>query len=106
MASLLVFLAFLDITTNRRIFNNPLTLQQATAYIDDWLEQPVTRLIGPGEQLWPTLRNLTLHSGTAGNVTTDAHIAALAIEQGYTVYSTDNDFQRFTGLRHVNPLTT
>lgn len=49
------------------------------------------------------LHNLLTVSG-GGNLTTDAHIAALAIEHGYTVYSTDNDFKRFSGLRQVNPL--
>ena len=50
------------------------------------------------------LRSLLLDSGTGGNLTTDAHIAALAIEYGHAVHSTDNDFKRFNGMRHINPL--
>ncbi|PWR00706.1 type II toxin-antitoxin system VapC family toxin [Leucothrix pacifica] len=99
-----VSLAFLRITTNPRIFASPLSPEQAIAYMDEWLECPLTKLVSPGEQHWYILRNLLLNSGMAGNLTTDAHIAALALEQGYTVYSADNDFKRFAGIRHVNPL--
>ena len=99
-----VALAFLRITTNRRIFATPLTSAESIEQLDSWLAQPAARLISPGEQHWPVLRNLLKRTGMAGNLTTDAHIAALAIEQGYTVYSADNDFKRFPGLLHVNPL--
>jgi hypothetical protein len=51
------------------------------------------------------LRNLLLQTGMAANLTTDAHIAALALEQGYGVYSADNDFRRFPGVKHINPLS-
>lgn len=97
-------LAFLRITTNKRIFPQPLQTEQAITYLDGWLAQPLLQLISPGEQHWAILRNLLSHSGTAGNLTTDAHIAALALAQGHPVYSTDNDFKRFPGIRHVNPL--
>jgi len=50
------------------------------------------------------LKNLLWSTGTAGNLTSDAHIAALALEHGYSVYSADNDFKRFPGITHVNPL--
>lgn len=101
-----VTLAFLRITTNARIFPTPLSADQAIAYLDEWLDHPVTKLVSPGEQHWYILRNLLLSSGMAGNLTTDAHIAALAIEQGYAVYSADNDFKRFAGIRHINPLVS
>ena len=61
-------------------------------------------LIGPVEKHWPILRSLLTTSGTAGNLTSDAHLAALAIEQSGTVASADNDFRRFTGVTHVSPL--
>lgn len=99
-----VVLAFLRITTSPRIFERPLTVEQAGAYVDSWLSLPVVRAVVPGPGHWPILKNLLDSAGTGGNLTTDAHIAALAIEQGYTVYSADNDFKRFAGLRHVNPL--
>jgi uncharacterized protein len=60
--------------------------------------------VGPGEQHWQVLRNLLKTTGTAGKFVSDSHLAALAIEHGYTVYSTDHDFPRFSGVEHVNPL--
>lgn len=98
-------MAFLRICTNPRIFSLPLAPEAAIAYIDEWLDQPPVQLIAPGVGHWAILRNLLLQSGTAANLTTDAHIAALALEQGYSVYSADNDFRRFPGLKHINPLS-
>ena len=99
-----VILAFLRITTRGDIVARPLTPEQALAYVDSWLQQPFVRAISPTERHWPLLRNLMATSGTAGNLTSDAHLAALAIENGCTVYSTDHDFGRFPGIEHVNPL--
>jgi uncharacterized protein len=97
-------LAFVRITTHPGIMRKPLVAEHAIRYIDGWLRQPFVKLIGPGEKHWPILRSLLTTSGTAGNLTSDAHLAALAIEQGGTVASTDNDFRRFAGVTHVNPL--
>jgi predicted nucleic acid-binding protein len=58
----------------------------------------------PGEQHWPILRRLLEATATAGNLTSDAHIPAMALERGASVCSTDHDFARFRGIRHVNPL--
>lgn len=88
-----VSLAFLRMTTNTRIFPSPLSPEQAIAYMDEWLEHQFAKLVSPSEQHWNILRNLLLSSGMMGNLTTDAHIAALALEQGYTMYSADNDFK-------------
>jgi uncharacterized protein len=99
-----VILAFLRLTTNARIFERPLSVERAVAYVEEWLAQPAVTTVTPGKSHWMILRNLLRDSGTGGNLTTDAHIAALAIEYGHTVYSTDNDFKRFKGLRHINPL--
>ena len=98
-------LAFVRITTHPAVVRKPLIAENAIGYIDGWLRQPHVKLIGPGESHWPILRNLLKASGTAGNLTSDAHLAALAIEHGYAVYSTDHDFKRFSGLKHVNPLS-
>lgn len=97
-------LAFLRISTNGRVFPRPLAPESAVAYVDEWLEQGPVRLVVPGPGHWPIMRNLLLQTGMGGNLTTDTHIAALALEQGYSIYSTDNDFRRFPGVRHVNPL--
>ena len=65
---------------------------------------PNVEIVAPGPGFWPLFRGLLLGSGTAGNLTSDAYLAALAIERGATLYSTDHDFQRFAGLLYVNPL--
>jgi toxin-antitoxin system PIN domain toxin len=102
--SWIVLLAFLRITTRNGIFRSPLTPEQAMAYVDEWLDQPFARVVTPGEAHWPILRHLLAASGTAGNLTSDAHLAALAIEHRAAVASTDSDFRRFAGVEHVNPL--
>jgi predicted nucleic acid-binding protein len=83
---------------------NPLLPDQALAFVDSWLRQPHVTAVGPGEHPWPILRNLLQANGTAGNLTSDAHVAALALEHGCTIASADGDFRRFSGVTHVNPL--
>lgn len=100
----IVIMAFLRITTRPGILQKPLSPEDALSYVDSWLEQPFAELIGPGKNHWPVFRNLILAAGTAGNLTSDAHLAALAIEHGGVVYSTDNDFKRFPNIVQVNPL--
>ena len=97
-------MAFLRICTNSRIFENPLSPEQALAFIDEWLDRPNVSMVVPGVGHWAILKNLIRQTGTAGNLTTDAHIAALALEHGCTVCSADNDFKRFPGVAHINPL--
>ena len=74
--------------------------------MDEWLAQPFARVVVPGERHWAILRHLLAATGTAGNLTSDAHLAALAIEHGAAVASTDADFRRFAGIEHVDPLDT
>jgi toxin-antitoxin system PIN domain toxin len=100
----IVLLAFIRITTREGIMRRPLPLADALAYVASWLRQPCVEFVAPGEQHWPILCRLLEATGTAGNLTSDAHIAALALERGAAVYSTDHDFARFPGIRHVNPL--
>ena len=99
-----VVLAFLRITTRAGILERQLSVDQAVAFVDEWLDQPYVELVGPGAAHWPISKNLLGEAGAAGNLTTDAHLAALAIESGCELASTDNDFRRFAGLRLVNPL--
>jgi hypothetical protein len=100
----IVILAFLRITTRAGIMARPLNRGDALAYVDSWLEQPYVRLVAPGDKHWPIYRNLLNATGTAGNLTSDVHLAALAIEHGAEIYSADYDFRRYTGINHVNPL--
>lgn len=100
----IVVLAFLRITTHPNIMQKPMPVEMALEYVSNWLNQPFVSFIRPGEQHWQVFRNLVTTTGTAGNLTSDAHLAALAIEYGCDLYSADYDFQRFPGIRHINPL--
>jgi toxin-antitoxin system PIN domain toxin len=99
-----VLLGFLRLTTNPRILSRPLTSSQAMEMIDGWLALPCVRILSPRDEHWRVLRSLLDATGTAGNLTTDAHLAALAIENGCELCSTDSDFRRFPKLRWTNPL--
>lgn len=99
-----VVLGFVRLATSARVFPKPLAPSQAFAVVDGWLARPVVRMLSPGDDHWRIVRDLLLASGTAGNLTTDAHLAALAIEHGAELCSTDGDFGRFARLRWVNPL--
>jgi hypothetical protein len=99
-------LAFIRVTTRAGIMRRPLRPDHALAFVDSWLRQPCAIAVSPGEHHWPILRGLLRASGSAGNLTSDAHLAALAVEHGYTIASADNDFGRFSGVSHLNPLAT
>jgi hypothetical protein len=100
-----VILGFIRISTNARLFPRALTVDEARATLDSWLVQAPVVAIHPGDEHWRLLKDLLADAGTAGNLTTDAHLAALAIENGAQLVSTDADFARFRHLRFVNPLT-
>ena len=95
----IVILGFVRISTNPRIFNEPLNVSEAGNYISDWLEQPPVDIIIPREGHWEIVQELLEKAGTAANLTTDAHLAALALQWDCTVYTTDTDFARFEGLK-------
>lgn len=100
----LVSIAFLRLTTNPRVMQSPITIEQALNFVNGWLQQPYVMAINPGEQHWAILNKLLMNTGAAGNLTNDAHLAAIAIEHGYVIASSDNDFKRFEGIEHINPL--
>ena len=96
--------AFLRISTNQRAFAAPLSIKEATSIVTEWLERPQTVLLTPGEKHWDIFQTL-LESGQAtGPLVMDAHLAALALEHGAALASTDRDFSRFAGLKLINPL--
>ncbi|GBD32538.1 MAG: ribonuclease VapC33 [Gemmatimonadales bacterium] len=99
-----VILGFLRLVTNPRVFPRPLSPDQAIGIVDGWLSQPHVVPLVPGSEHWRILKDLLSGSGTAGNLTTDAHLAALAIEYGADLYSTDSDFARFPRVSLKNPL--
>ena len=102
----MVLLAFLRIATHPGVFPQPLTVAQAAATVSRWLSHPNVRVVTELEQHWGVLRGLLHETGTAANLTADAHLAAMAITHGAVLVSCDADFARFQGLRWENPLTT
>lgn len=98
-------LGFIRISTHRTILDNPLPVATACDHARSWLAQPQVTVLQPGERHAEILFDLLGEVGTAGNLTTDAHLAALAIEYQAVLHTTDADFARFSGLRWRNPLT-
>lgn len=99
-----VVLGFLRLTTSPRVFQRPMHVDDAIAFVDEWLSHENVQVLAPGSRHWEILRTLLLQSGAAGNLSSDAHLAALAIEHEAELHSADADFQRFRGVRWLNPL--
>ena len=99
-----VVLGFLRLTTRAGILPKPLTPRQALDVVDEWIAHPQIAMLHPLDGHWAILRGLVETTGAAGNLTTDAHLAAIAIEYDATLYSTDGDFARFPSLSLQNPL--
>jgi toxin-antitoxin system PIN domain toxin len=100
-----VLLAFLRLTTRPGLFRNPLPVDTAFDLTASWLAQPSATIAHPGPRHLQILRDLLLPLGSGGNLTSDAHLAALAIEHRAELYSSDSDFARFNGLKWRNPLS-
>jgi toxin-antitoxin system PIN domain toxin len=100
----LVLLGFIRISTNPVVLEHPLDPVDALDVVEGWLGQSVAAVIHPTPRHASVLRQLLVPLGTAGNLTSDAHLAALAIEHGAELCSHDGDFARFTGLRWTDPL--
>ena len=101
-----VILGFIRIATHRRILANPLPVARACGHTRSWLAQSQGSILQPGDLHSEILFGLLDEIGTAGNLTTDAHLAALAIEHEAELHSIDSDFERFPGLHWTNPLST
>jgi uncharacterized protein len=99
-----VLLGFVRLGTNPAVFARPLAPTEAFDLLDEWLARPCVTVVHPTHRHAAVLRELLDPLGTAGNLTTDAHLAALAIEHGALLCSCDADFSRFPGLRWVDPL--
>jgi uncharacterized protein len=100
-----VLSAFIRIGTNPRVFDKPLTLKQAITRVQSWLDQPCIRVIRPTEQHWHVFQQMLTGGRAAANLVTDAHLAALALEHGCELITTDSDFVRFPKLKWSNPLS-
>ena len=101
----IAMLGFIRITTNSKILENPIEPAAACAYVRSWLDRPQSIVIHPGDRHAEILFQLLEQAGSAGNLTTDAHLATLAIEHQAELHSADADMARFPGLRWVNPLS-
>ena len=100
------FAQFARLVTNPRIFERPLPIQSAWKQVENWLNCPTVRTPVPGDRYREILGNLMRTSVDRANLIPDAQLAALAIENGFVLYSTDRDFARFPGLQWRNPLET
>jgi uncharacterized protein len=96
--------AFLRIVTNPRLPGERFTLEDAARLVDTWLDQPNVRPLAPGDHHWRLLRQIMIDGQARGPLITDAQLAALTIEVGGILHTTDRDFARFPGLRWTNPL--
>jgi len=99
-----VICAFIRIGTNPRIFEFPLSIEKSVARVQSWMNQPCVRLIQPTKRHWEILQQLLVDSQAGANLTSDAHLAALAIEHDCELFSTDADFARFPKLKWQNPI--
>jgi hypothetical protein len=96
--------AFLRISTTRRVFDRPLSAGEAEAAISSWIAQPAAGILDPGERHWDILRAVVRDAQITGPLVMDAVLAAIAIEHGAKVCTTDRDFSRFSWLKWTNPL--
>jgi toxin-antitoxin system PIN domain toxin len=99
-----VLLGYLRLMTSRSVLQNPLSADEALGHIRSWLERPQVQILQPGSHHLDVMENLMRASGASGSLTTDVHLAALAIEHQAELHSNDADFSRFPGLRWNNPL--
>lgn len=99
-----VVLAFLRVTTSRRMLREPLSMTEAASAVSEWLERRNVQVLEPGERHWSILRSLLAETQIRGADVMDAHLAALAVEHGAVVCTHDRDFARFPGLKTLDPL--
>ena len=100
----IVLSGFLRISTNPKVYPEPMSTDRALARVSAWLSADVVSVVVETPDHWRVFRSLLADAGTAGNLTTDAHLAALAITHDATLVSCDSDFARFRDLRWENPL--
>jgi len=104
--SWMTIVAFVRISTNRRVYEQPLSIGEAVSIVNSWLELPSTLVLDPGEQFWGVFQRVLLDGQVVGPLVSDAALVAVALEHGATVCTTDRDFDRFSGLALLNPLTS
>lgn len=100
----LVVSGFIRLMTHPRILEHPMSTDEALDAVEDWFAFPHVTQLNPGSRHFEILRGLLAESGVGGNLVTDAHIAAVAMENNAELFSNDTDFGRFSGLKWTNPL--
>lgn len=95
---------FVRMMTHPAVLVSPLGPAPAVAHVRSWFAQPNVEVVEPGPRHLDLLDRLLGHLGVGGNLTTDAHLAAIAIEYRAELHTNDTDFARFPGLRWRNPL--
>ncbi|HEV2101646.1 MAG TPA: TA system VapC family ribonuclease toxin [Candidatus Acidoferrum sp.] len=98
--------AFIRIVTNPRIPGRRFSLEEAVQVVDEWMDLPNVKLLAPGDQHWNIFRKLLIAGQARGPLAADAQLAALTMEYGGVLHTTDLDFGRFAGLRWMNPVET
>ena len=99
-----VILGYLRLMTSRSVLVDPFSPQEAIGHIRSWLERPQVQILQPGPRHLELLDGLMRGAQASGSLSTDAHLAAVAIEHQAELHSNDGDFSRFPGLRWTNPL--
>ena len=99
-----VSVGFVQLMTHPRVLVSPATPVQAVDYVREWFQFPHVLSINPGPDHLIHFRRNLLAVGVGANLTTDSHLAAVAMEYQAEIHSTDMDFSRFPGLRWRNPL--
>lgn len=100
----LVLSSVVRVTTNPRVFSPPASLAAVLGFAETLRSEPNVVTVSPGERHWNIFERLCVEAGVRGNLMTDAYLAALAIESGCELITTDRDFARFPGLRWRHPL--
>lgn len=99
-----VAFGFVRLVTHPSVLVDPLPPLEAVGYVRTWMQEPGVRVVEPGPRHLSIVEDLFRATGVGGNLTTDTHLAALAIEHQAELHSNDADFDRFPGLRWHNPI--
>jgi toxin-antitoxin system PIN domain toxin len=102
--SVLALVGLVRVVTNPRIFKRPSTLEEAIGFASELVGRPTARIVGPGPQHWELVTELCRTARATAKLVADAQHAAVAIEHGCTLVTTDGDFARFPRLRWHHPL--
>lgn len=99
-----VLLGYVRLMTSRSVLVRPLAMGEAFDHVRSWLERPQAQILQPGPRHLDLLESFMRGSQVTGRLSTDAHLAALAVEHRAELHTNDGDFAEFPGLRWTNPL--